>query len=93
VQTSLKSRRDFSARQPTTHSQAPSPLMSDGILAAFDHACEQNELEVAALSLIEYERVVTRVPINLGPDRRREMESLIAAHSRLWELLRAYAAE
>jgi hypothetical protein len=93
VQTAPKFRRDLFARPPVTHFQPPSRRMSDKIMIAFDHACEQNDLEVAAVLLIEYERVVTRVPIALGMDRRREMENLISAHGRLWELLRSNAAE
>jgi hypothetical protein len=67
--------------------------MSDKILAAFDHACEHDDLEVAALLLTEFERVVTRKPVTLGMDRRRVMEDLISAHGHLWQLLRPYATE
>jgi hypothetical protein len=85
--------------QPVSDSASPAPghtprmrRIGDKILAAFEHASERNELEVAALLLIEYERVVTRIPISLGGERRREMESLISAHNRLWELLRSSVA-
>lgn len=91
--TAIKSKREFFAPQPATPVQAQRRRTSDKILAAFDHACEQDDLEVAALLLVEYERVVTREPTAIGKVRRREMESLISAHSRLWELLRSNAAE
>jgi hypothetical protein len=93
VQASPKFRRDLFARPPVAHLQPPSRRLSDEKLAAFDRACEQNDLEAAALLLIEYERIVTRVPITLGMGRRREMENLISAHGRLWELLKPHAAE
>jgi hypothetical protein len=67
--------------------------MSDRILAAFGHACEQDDLEVAALLLTEFERVVTRKPITLDTDGRREMADLISAHRRLWQLLRPNATD
>jgi hypothetical protein len=67
--------------------------IGDKILLAFNDACDNDELEVAALLLVEYERVVTRPPIGLGTERRREIESLVAAHSRLWEALRGSLSE
>jgi hypothetical protein len=57
------------------------------LLLAFDHACQNDDLEVAAQLLIEYEGFVTRMPLNLNGNRRGEFDSLIAAHSRLWTLL------
>jgi hypothetical protein len=89
VQTSIKPKRVWSAPQLALHLRR----MGDKILAAFGHACEQDELEVAALLLVEYERFITRPPINLSSERRSEFGTLISAHARLWALLKSYAAE
>jgi hypothetical protein len=59
------------------------------ILVAFNLACKRDELEVAALLLVEYERMVTRLPISLDGARRTEMTNLVDAHARLWGLLQA----
>ena len=85
---SVKSHRDFSVRRSDAREQPFVRRMSDKILASFNHACEEDDLEVAALLLVEYERIVTRLPIRLGNDRRHEMEELVDAHARLWQLLR-----
>ena len=75
-------------------SHSPDSLSADPgagaeILSAFDHACDEDALELATLLLIELERIVTRSPISLRHGRRREMEVLISAHRRLWNLLGA----
>ena len=88
---SMRSNRQHLASWPVTHVPAHDRRIGDKILIAFDHACLQNDLEIAALLLIEYERIVTRPPITRDAPRRLEMERLVAAHSRLWELLRADA--
>jgi hypothetical protein len=60
--------------------------LSDKILVAFHHACDQQDLEVASQLLAVLESMVARR--SLAPDlgRRRTMESLVAAHERLWNL-------
>ena len=60
--------------------------LSDKILIAFHHACDQSDLEVAEQLLHVLEMMLTRRP----PDgnRRRNTESLVAAHERLWHLRR-----
>jgi hypothetical protein len=63
------------------------------ILGAFNLACKRDELEVAALLLVEYERIVTRLPISLDGARRTEMTNLVEAHARLWGLLQASVDE
>ena len=60
--------------------------LSDKILIAFHHACDQGDYEVAEHLLRILEMMLT--PPRLPPDtnRRRNMESLVAAHERLWHL-------
>src|ERR1700675_4545023 len=65
----------------------------DAILLAFDYACERDDLEVAAQLLIDYESVVTRLPLTLNEYRREEFDNLISAHGRLWTLLRSSVNE
>ena len=67
--------------------------IGERMLNAFNDACENDNLEVAALLLIEYERIVTRPPISLDAARRREMEDLVSAHNYLWDLLRSDISE
>jgi len=88
-----KQNLDFVSPLSGAPTQSPSRSVGDKILSSFSLACERDELEVAALMLVEYEGFVTRPPITLESDRRREMELLVSAHSRLWELLRASIAE
>ena len=64
-----------------------------GLLRAFNRACERDELELAAVTLVKYERIVTRLPISLNGARRIEMANLVSAHVRLWELLQASIEE
>lgn len=60
--------------------------LSDTILIAFHHACDQGEVEVAGRLLHVLEFMLKRPPSL--PDRRdrRGQESLVAAHERLWEI-------
>jgi hypothetical protein len=69
---------------PQRHS---SRRLSDHILVAFHHACDQAELEVARqlLSILEMRIAAPRLP-HPGRDRRRETETLVAAYERLWHL-------
>jgi hypothetical protein len=61
--------------------------LSDHILIAFHQACDQGDLEVAGLLLKVLEMMIAapRLP-HPGGDRRRETETLVAAHERLWQL-------
>ncbi len=60
--------------------------LSDKILVAFHQACDTDELEVADQLLLILDRMMGRSPkINEG-NRRRNMESLVAAYERLWHL-------
>ncbi len=60
--------------------------LSDKILIAFHHACDQADFEVAEQLLHILEMMLTRRPLTPDGTRRRNMESLIAAHERLWHL-------
>jgi hypothetical protein len=59
--------------------------LSDKILLAFHHACDQGELEVADDLLDVLEFMAKRPRPQSERDRRSE-ESLVAAHERLWLL-------
>src|SRR5271167_877368 len=60
--------------------------LSDKILIAFHHACDQGDFEVAGQLLHVLEMMLTRRPLTPDGTRRRNMESLVAAHERLWHL-------
>jgi hypothetical protein len=60
--------------------------LSDKILIAFHHACDQADFEVADQLLHVLEMMLTRRPMTPDGTRRRNMESLVAAHERLWHL-------
>lgn len=60
--------------------------LSDKILIAFHHACDQSDFEVAEQLLRILEMMLTRRPPSPDTNRRRNMESLVAAHERLWHL-------
>jgi hypothetical protein len=60
--------------------------LSDKVLIAFHHACDQADFEVAAQLLHILEMMLTRRPLTPDGTRRRNMESLVAAHERLWHL-------
>ncbi len=60
--------------------------LPDKILVAFHSACDQADFEVAESLLQILELMLTRRPLPPGTSRRRNMESLVAAHERLWHL-------
>jgi hypothetical protein len=60
--------------------------LSDKVLIAFHHACDQGDYEVADQLLHILEMMLTRRPLTPDGTRRRNMESLVAAHERLWYL-------
>jgi hypothetical protein len=60
--------------------------LSDKILIAFHHACDQGDVEVAEQLLHILEMMLTRRPLTPDGTRRRSMESLVTAHERLWQL-------
>jgi len=60
--------------------------LSDKILIAFHHACDQGDFEVAEELLRILETMLTRRPASPDSNRRKNLESLVAAHERLWLL-------
>lgn len=60
--------------------------LSDKILIAFHHACDQGDFEVAEELLRVLETMLTRRPASPDSNRRKNLESLVAAHERLWLL-------
>jgi hypothetical protein len=76
-------------------SSAPrySRRLSDKILIAFHHACDQGDFEVAEQLLHVLEMMLSRRPLTPDGTRRRNMESLVAAHERLWHLRHPHTDE
>jgi len=60
--------------------------LSDKILIAFHHACDQSDYEIAQNLLIILENMLTRRTVLADSNRRKGIESLVAAHERLWHL-------
>jgi len=60
--------------------------LSDKILIAFHQACDQADFEIAEQLLHILEMMLRRRPLTPDTNRRRTMESLVAAHERLWYL-------
>ncbi|MBS7811279.1 hypothetical protein [Roseococcus pinisoli] len=66
--------------------------LSDKILVAFHQACDQGDFEVAEQLLRVLEMMLTRRPVSPDINRRRNIETLVAAHERLWHLRHPEAA-
>lgn len=60
--------------------------LSDKILIAFHHACDQADYDIAEQLLNVIENLLMRRPVIVDGNRRRSMETLVAAHERLWHL-------
>ena len=61
--------------------------LSDKILVAFHHACDQGDFEVAERLLKVAEMMIANPRLSQpGTERRRDKETLVAAHERLWQL-------
>ena len=58
----------------------------DKVLVAFHHSCDDADLEIAEQLLRLLEIMTTRRPRPEDTQRRRSIESLVAAHERLWHL-------
>lgn len=81
--------RDLSGREAGRSPSGPprhTRRLSDKILIAFHHACDQGDYEVAEDLLRILEMMLTRRPVAPDVNRRKNMESLVAAHERLWLL-------
>ena len=59
--------------------------LSDKILVAFHQSCDQGDFEVAD-QLLRILEMMTRRPNPPNVNRRRSIETLVAAHERLWNL-------
>ena len=64
----------------------PTRRLSDKILVAFHQACDTGELDIAEQLLRILEAMTSRKPVLADGNRRRNIESLVAAHERLWHL-------
>lgn len=60
--------------------------LSDKVLIAFHQACDQSDFEVAEELLRILEKMLSRRTAVPDQNRRKNMESLVAAHERLWLL-------
>ncbi len=60
--------------------------LSDKILVAFHHACDAQDLAVAEQLLKTLESMLTHRTVPSEQNRRKSLESLVAAHERLWHL-------
>jgi hypothetical protein len=75
---------------PRPDTAAPEPRsvrrLSDKILVAFHHACDQGDIEAAGQLVGVLDFMSRRTPnLPTGRDRRAK-ESLVAAHERLWHI-------
>ena len=88
------SESDDTAREgPGSGAPRYSRRLSDKILIAFHHACDQADFEVAEQLLAILENMLTRRPYTPDGNRRRSIESLVAAHERLWHLRHPNSSE
>jgi len=81
--------KDDFARPPQRYTRR----LSDKILIAFHSACDQGDYEVAERLLHILEMMVNRRPVPADTNRRKNMESLVAAYERLWHLKHPNAGE
>jgi hypothetical protein len=75
---------------PPANRGTPDPLytrrLTDKILIAFQHACDQGDIKVAGALLDVLEFMSARRPNLPTGGERRAKETLVAAHERLWQL-------
>ena len=67
--------------------------LSGKLLIAFHHAYDQSDFEVANDLLIILEQMLKRPSSGSDSNRRKSIESLVAAHERLWLLRHPEARE
>ena len=60
--------------------------LEDKLLVAFHHACDVADIEVGRHVLQILELMLSRKTQQPDLNRRRNMEGLVAAHERLWNL-------
>lgn len=78
-------RHKLVAREPAAATRY-SRRLSDKILLAFHHACDHGDFEVADQLLHVLEMMLQRRALSPDLNRRRSMDTLVAAHERLWHL-------
>ncbi len=76
----------FEGLKPAGSAPRYSRRLSDKILIAFHHACDQGDYEIAEQLLHILENMLTRRTVAPDANRRKSIESLVAAHERLWHL-------
>jgi hypothetical protein len=69
--------------------QCADRCLSEKIIAAFHHACDLGDYEIARRLLSTLELLVTRHIPEAGAEPSRGLESLVAAHGVLWHLRHA----
>lgn len=77
---------DTGAGAKTSGAPRYSRRLSDKILLAFHHACDQGDYEIAEQLLHILETMLIRRTVPPEANRRKSIESLVAAHERLWHL-------
>jgi hypothetical protein len=60
--------------------------LEDKLLVAFHQACDVDDLEVAGEVLRILEMMLSRRSAPADGNRRRNLESVVAAHERLWHI-------
>jgi hypothetical protein len=63
--------------------------LSDKIVIAFHHACDEGDIEVAQELLGVLELLIQRPPPETNGADRRSKEGFVAAHERLWQIRHA----
>jgi hypothetical protein len=77
---------DFVAAKPLPVGARGGRRLTEKVLIAFHHACDQGDLRSAEELLAVAGRVLSRDHPGLSVERRRCREALVAAHERLWHL-------
>lgn len=85
--------REASAERGVAGAPRHTRRLSDKILIAFHHACDQADFEVANDLLVILEKMLKRPSSGSDLNRRKSIESLVAAHERLWLLRHPEARE
>ena len=85
--------RDGSADRRATIGPRYTRRLSDKILISFHHACDQADFDVANDLLVILEKMLKRPNAGSDSNRRKSIESLVAAHERLWLLRHPEARE
>ena len=85
--------QDLAPERGTAGAARHTRRLSDKILIAFHHACDQSDFEVANDLLVILEKMLKRPSVGSDTNRRKSIESLIAAHERLWMLRHPEARE